>query len=263
MSPAIDWLKIGPIVFALAITALLCLATFIVIRRLMRRQGFGILGSAVLICWAAVPLAMLNEDKMLKLPEPPKPSQDLPISAEVAKLVVLKQLRDPASAMFGNINVYSDRKMKGNSSTAPPRIKWRLDRFVQPPFLLDGTICSRQRPNELIGDKACCCLQRDFPFRFLFGRFRVLLYHREPIGAPRADAGPHQHAKQPHDRRSQSQPRLCPHKEDLSRPVRLTMFNRALVLGNRNPFLEPDANFAIVSLEIRLIGGIPKWYHTP
>jgi hypothetical protein len=28
-------------------------------------------------------------------------------------MVVLKQLRDPDSAKFGNINIYSDRKLKG------------------------------------------------------------------------------------------------------------------------------------------------------
>jgi hypothetical protein len=114
MSPATDWLTIGLIAFAFTLTALLCITTFVVIRRLIRRQGFGALGVIVLLSWASVPIAMLNEDKMTQVPQPTKATPQ-PMYAEVAKMVVLKQLRDPDSARFGNINVYGDRKLKGQT----------------------------------------------------------------------------------------------------------------------------------------------------
>jgi hypothetical protein len=115
MGTETDWLKAGLVVFAFAIVGLLCFATFVVIRRLIRRQGFGLLGVAVLFCWSTVPIAMMNEGALPHLPEPAKVTPEPPMYAEVAKMVVLKQLRDPDSAKFGNINVYGDRKLKGQN----------------------------------------------------------------------------------------------------------------------------------------------------
>jgi hypothetical protein len=113
MSPATDWASIAPIGFAIAITGLLCFATFVVIRRLIRRQGFGWLGLVVLLCWGSIPLAMLNGNRMLHPPAPAKVAQLPPMDVDVAKMVVLKKLRGPDSAKFGTINVYGDRKLKG------------------------------------------------------------------------------------------------------------------------------------------------------
>jgi 4-amino-4-deoxy-L-arabinose transferase-like glycosyltransferase len=83
MSAITDWQSAGLIAIALAVPGFLCFATFIAIRRLIRRQRFGRLGFAVLLCWGGVVLAMFNHDEMLR---PPQPATSTPDPISIPKL---------------------------------------------------------------------------------------------------------------------------------------------------------------------------------
>jgi hypothetical protein len=118
MSPATDWQMIGIGALAVGVTALLVFVALLVSRGLVKRQSFKTL-VLLLLGVGALALAMIYKDDLPQPQQQPqtqkRPRDGFP--AEVAQFVVLKHLRDPNSATFGNINVYDDRKLKGKSVT--------------------------------------------------------------------------------------------------------------------------------------------------
>jgi hypothetical protein len=104
---------------SLVLAGCLCFATLVVLLRLVRRRPLGPLAGVVLLCWGSAAFVGLGGEQFLQqfkqadATPPPKPSLGFP--AELAQMVVLKQLRDPSSAVFGKTSVYGDRKLKGQS----------------------------------------------------------------------------------------------------------------------------------------------------
>jgi len=108
------WEAIQPAVIGIGMACGLLVATFFVVRKAIRTHKLGVLGVFVVVIWGGVIYVMFHRDEMIKPSaaiSESNPADRFPPS--LAEMVVLKRLRDPASAVFGSISVYDDRKLKG------------------------------------------------------------------------------------------------------------------------------------------------------
>jgi len=121
MGTSIDWHTVGLVAIPIAMVFGLLVATFFVVREIIRHQRLSVLGCFIVLIWGGAIYVGLHKDDVAQ-PSAPQTSSSSPektagelFPSEVAKMVVLRRLRDPGSAEFGRVNVYGDRKLKGKA----------------------------------------------------------------------------------------------------------------------------------------------------